>query len=148
MQLIHKITSLIDSSGSSGRISPGNRRYCDRAKTFISENIDRKLTVSDVAAAVGVSKNYLTNVFSAGEGIPLMEYINRRKLSYMIELIRRYHYTLSQAGEHVGFTDANYVSRIFKRYYGMTLTEYRRNKLQIEGESIPPFSEEKKYDRN
>ncbi len=143
MQLIHKILSLVQGSGSAGQISPGNRRYCDRAKTFISENIDRKLTVSDVAAAVGVSKNYLTNVFSAGEGIPLMEYINRRKLSYMIELIRRYHYTLSQAGEHVGFTDANYVSRIFKRYYGMTLTEYRRNKLKIEqGTSSENSSEE------
>ena len=59
----------------------------------------------------------------------MMEYINRRKLSYMLELIRRYGYTLAQAGEHVGFGDANYVSRIFKRYYGMTLTEYRRNKL-------------------
>ena len=78
---------------------------------------------------MGVSKNYLTNVFSSSEGLPLIEFINRRKLSYMIELIRRYHYTLAQAGEHVGFTDANYVSRIFKRYYGMTLTEYKRNKL-------------------
>lgn len=145
MQLLHKITSLIASSAPAGKISPGNRRYCDRAKTFISENIDRKLSVSDVAAAVGVSKNYLTNVFSEGEGIPLMEYINRRKLSYMIELIRRYHYTLAQAGEHVGFTDANYVSRIFKRYYGMTLTEYRRNKLQTEGETLSDalFEEEK-----
>ena len=133
MTLIHKLVSLVQTSGMSGVISPGNRRYCDRAKAFISENIDRRLTVSDVAAAVGVSKNYLTNVFSSSEGIPLIEFINRRKLSYMIELIRRYHYTLAQAGEHVGFTDANYVSRIFKRYYGMTLTEYKRNKLSQGG---------------
>ena len=129
MALVHKLVALVQSSGIGSTISPGNRRYCDRAKAFISENIDQKLTVSDVAAAVGVSKNYLTNVFSSSEGLPLIEFINRRKLSYMIELIRRYHYTLAQAGEHVGFTDANYVSRIFKRYYGMTLTEYKRNKL-------------------
>lgn len=129
MLLIHKLTALVQSTGVGGVISPSNRRYCERAKAFISENIDRKLTVSDVAGAVGVSKNYLTNVFSSSEGIPLIEFINRRKLSYMIELIRRYHYTLAQAGEHVGFTDANYVSRIFKHYYGMTLTEYKRNKI-------------------
>lgn len=135
MHLIHKIVALLDASGIAGDVSPGNRRYCDRAKTFVSENIDRRLSVSDVANAVGVSKNYLTNVFSGSEGIPLMEYINRRKLSYMLELIRRYGYTLAQAGEHVGFTDANYVSRIFKRYYGMTLTEYRRNELFRESEN-------------
>ncbi len=131
MLLIHKLTQLVQASGVVGAISPGNRRYCDRAKAFISENIDRKLTVSEVASAVGVSKNYLTNVFSSSEGVPLIEFINRRKLSYMIELIRRYHYTLAQAGEHVGFTDANYVSRIFKRYYGMTLSEYKRNKISF-----------------
>lgn len=133
MQLLSKVSSLVQVSESDVEISPGNRRYCERAKTFISENIDRRLSVSDVANAVGVSKNYLTNVFSAGEGVPLIEYINRRKLSYMIELVRRYGYTIAQAGEHVGFTDANYISRIFKRYYGVTLTEYRRNLFRKEG---------------
>ncbi len=132
MQLLSKVSSLVQVSESDVEISPGNRRYCERAKTFIFENIDRRLTVSDVANAVGVSKNYLTNVFSAGEGVPLIEYINRRKLSYMIELVRRYDYTVAQAGEHVGFTDANYISRIFKRYYGVTLTEYRRNLFRKE----------------
>ena len=70
-------------------------------------------------------KNYLTNVFSASEGVPLMEYINRSKLSYMLVLIRRYSYTLAQAGKQVGLTDVNYISRIFKRYYGMTITDYK-----------------------
>lgn len=126
MQLLHKLSILARNIGSTNTISPGNRRYCDRAKIFISENMDRRITVSEVAEAVGVSKNYLTNVFSNNEGIPLVEYINRRKLSYMVELMRRYHYTLSEAGEHVGYSDVNYISRIFKRYYGMTITEYRR----------------------
>lgn len=108
-------------------VSPGNRRHCVRAKAYISENISQRLSVSDVASAIGVSKNYLTNVFSNTEGIPLMEYINRSKLSYMMILIRRYGYTLAQAGKHVGFTDVNYISRIFKRYYGMTVTEYKRS---------------------
>lgn len=130
MKLVGLILSALSEAGGSDPISPGNRRYCERAKAFISEHIDRRLTVSDVAGAVGVSKNYLTNVFSSSEGIPLMEYVNRRKLSYMIELIRRYGYTLASAGEHVGFTDANYISRIFKRYYGMTLTEYKQSKIQ------------------
>ena len=142
MLLLHKLSAIVGEAGGSDTVSPGNRRYCERAKAYISENIDRRLTVSDVAGAVGVSKNYLTNVFSASEGIPLMEYINRRKLSYMTELIRRYDYTMAQAGEHVGFTDANYVSRIFKRYYGMTLTEYKRNKINTNAATASPKKEE------
>lgn len=128
MLLMHKLSERIrQSQTDTDTVSPGNRRHCVRAKAYISENISSRLSVSDVAAAIGVSKNYLTNVFSSTEGIPLMEYINRSKLSYMMVLIRRYGYTLAQAGKHVGFTDVNYISRIFKRYYGMTVTEYKRS---------------------
>ena len=127
MALLHKLSERVRCIGCNDAVSPGNRRHCARAKAYISQNISQRLTVGDVAAAVGVSKNYLTNVFSNSEGIPLMEYINRSKLSYMMVLIRRYGYTLAQAGKHVGLTDVNYISRIFKRYYGMTVTEYKRS---------------------
>lgn len=124
MRLLCSLAELVRDTAA---ISPGNRRHCDRAKEFVSENISRHITVGEVAEAIGISKNYLTNVFSRSEGVPLIEYINRRKLSYMLELIRHYDYTLAQAGEQVGFSDVNYISRIFKRYYGMTVTEYKRN---------------------
>lgn len=127
MLLLQKLCRRLQGEGNADSVSPGNRRHCNRAKTFISQNLERRLTVGEVAEAVGVSKNYLTNVFSNSEGIPLMEYINRNKLSYMLELIRRYGYSLSEAGEYVGFSDVNYISRIFKRYYGMTVTEYKRS---------------------
>lgn len=131
MLLIHKLCERIKVDDAAAAASPGNRRHCARAKAYISQNINRRLTVGDVAAAVGVSKNYLTNVFSSSEGIPLMEYINRSKLSYMLVLMRRYGYTLAQAGKLVGFTDVNYISRIFRRYFGMTVTQYKRS---LEGE--------------
>lgn len=135
MSLIAKLTERAGEGGdASDTVSPGNRRHCLRAKAYISRNIDRHLSVQDVADAVGVSKNYLTNVFSATEGIPLTEYINRSKLSYMTVLIRRYDLTLAQAGKHVGFTDVNYISRIFKRYYGMTVSEYKRSPQWRSGE--------------
>lgn len=134
MLLIHKLCERLQSADAPNPVSPGNRRHCARAKTYISQNLNRRLTVADVAQAVGVSKNYLTNVFSSSEGVPLMEYINRSKLSYMLVLIRRYGYTLAQAGKQVGFGDVNYISRIFKRYYGMTITEYKRTLEHPEGD--------------
>ena len=127
MLLLHKLSSLTQEVVAGDGITPANHRYCTQAKAFVSENIGQKIAVSEVAEAVGLSKNYLTNIFSVSEGITLTEYINRRKLSYMVELIRRYGYTLAEAGEHVGYTDVNYISRMFKRYYGMTVTEYKRN---------------------
>jgi len=140
MLLIHRLDQLLISLDLSKDISPGNRRYCERAKTYVSEHIHKKISVGEVAAEIGISKNYLTNVFSNNEGIGLVEYINRRKLSSMLEYMQRYHYNVSQAGEQVGFTDSNYISRIFKRYYGMTFTEYRRTKFAGEKLNSSPKS--------
>jgi len=126
MMLIHKLCILAQNVDSS-IVSPSNQRYCDLAKAYISENIHRRVTIGEIAEAVGVSKNYLTNLFSKNEGLSPIEYVNRRKLLYMVELIRRYGYTLAEAGEHVGYLDVNYISRIFKRYYGVTVTEYKQN---------------------
>jgi len=131
MGLIHKINKLMMDAKGIDNASPGNRRYCERAKQYIADNIQKKLTVAQIAKAAGVSKNYLTNIFSQSEGMPLIEYINRRKLTHMLALIDSENYSLSQAGEQVGISDPNYISRIFKRYYGMTFSEYKRNKKDL-----------------
>lgn len=44
----------------------------------------------------------------------------------MTELMRRYDYSLAEACEHVGYQDPNYVSRLFKKYYGTTISRYRK----------------------
>lgn len=75
---------------------------------------------------MGINKNYLTNIFSSCEKIGIAEYINRVKLNRMKELIVKYNYSIKKASEAVGFQDVNYVSRIFKKYFGITISEYRR----------------------
>lgn len=125
MLLVSKLCVLCAEEAATG---PGKRRYCERAKTYVSCNIHRSLHVGEIAEHLGISKNYLTNVFKEGEGIPLTEYISRCKLAHMTELMRRYGYTLMEACEHVGYTDSNYVSRLFKKYFGTTVTQYLKER--------------------
>ncbi len=115
--------------GESQNIIPSRSRYCRDAERFIINNIDKKLKVEDIAEAVGISKNYLTNIFSAARGMPLVEYINRQKLSHMIELMLRFNYSIREAGEYVGLDNVNYISRMFRKYYGVTISEYKRSLL-------------------
>lgn len=105
-------------------VSPAHHRYCGKAKEYISQNIGSRITLDEIAKSVGINKNYLTNVFSTCENVPISEYINRMKLKYMLELITKYKYSIKKAGESVGFQDANYVSRLFRKYHGITVTEY------------------------
>jgi len=124
MQLLSKLSQLAWQTVAPPDSSPGNHRYCNRAKAYIAEHMHCKLSVGQIAGALGISKNYLTNIFKETEYISLKEYINRRKLSHMLELMHRHGYSIARAGECVGFEDASYVSRIFKRYYGVNITQY------------------------
>lgn len=126
MRLMHLISDRVYLSSSGENVTPGNRLLCKQAKIYISANIQKHLFVSEIADSLGISKNYLTNIFSKSEGMTLVEYMNRLKLSQMIDLSIKYDYTLSEAGERVGLFDVNYISRIFKKYYNMTFSEYKR----------------------
>lgn len=124
MRLIRRLSDRAnDSRGEKGG-TPANRYLCKRVKTYISGHLSEQIRVGDIAASIGVSKNYLTTVFSKTEGMPLTEYINKLRLAHLTDLVRKYGYSLSEAGEQVGFSDANYLSRIFKKYTGMTFTEF------------------------
>ena len=112
-----------------GASTPSHVRYCREAKQFIAENTDRRLSVGEIAAAVGISKNYLTSIFSATVGMPIVEYVNRMKLSHMAELMLRFNWNIREAAEHVGIDNANYASRMFRKYFGVTISEYKRSVL-------------------
>lgn len=113
-------------SAAGGGVAPSQTRYCREAEEFIRANIGRKLTVAEIAAHVGINKNYLTNIFSETVGMPVIEYINRLKLSHITELMLRRGCGIREAAEQVGIENVNYVSRMFKKYYGVTISQYKR----------------------
>lgn len=107
--------------------SPVYKAHCKAAEEYIENHILEPIAIGDVAAAVGLNKNYLINIFSQYKGMGLTEYINRVKLNRILLLVSHYGYSLRQACEYVGYTDPNYISRLFRKYYGVSFTEYCYN---------------------
>ena len=126
MRILAFIAARMRQSTGDDAIPPSYHRYCQKAKEYISQHMEEHISVSEIADFVGINKNYLTNIFSSCEKIGIAEYINRVKLNRMKELIVKYNYSIKKASEAVGFQDVNYVSRIFKKYFGITISEYRR----------------------
>lgn len=127
MQIISILSLLMRQRAAPASVSPAHQLYCQKAKEYISQHMGQRVTLDEIASYVGINKNYLTNVFTACEKTRLSEYINRVKLNRMLELIAKYNVSVRQASESVGFADVNYVSRIFRKYYGVTISEYRRS---------------------
>lgn len=131
MKLLSYIKEYAEDTESNGAVSPSCIRYCTAAEKYAMDNIGRHIMVEEIADHIGISKNYLTNIFSKYKGMPITEYINRMKLNHMLELMLRFGYSAQRAGEFVGLDNVNYISRIFKKYYGVTIKEYRQMHMEL-----------------
>jgi len=58
--------------------------------------------------------------------MPLLEYINRCRIHAAERYIAEGELTLREIGEKVGIRDEKYLSRLFRRYIGVSPAEYRR----------------------
>ena len=68
-----------------------------------------------------------------------MRFINEIKLTHVRSLMENDRLTLSQAAAQYGFSDPNYVSKLYRRYFNETITEAvkisKRTQAQWENES-------------
>jgi YesN/AraC family two-component response regulator len=97
--------------------------YAERAKTFIHKKIHEPLTQKQVAHFLGISPGYLCAVFKKIQGITLIQYINKVKLEAIRQIMEREHLKLYEASSMFGYSDPNYVSRLYKKMFEHNISE-------------------------
>ena len=101
-----------------------------RAAAYIAADCGRTLTVSNVAAAVGLSPNYLGRVFTERMGMSLPQYVKRVRLFTAAGKIANTAEPLGNIAIECGFGSPPVLSRAFKEFYGLTPGEYRARSLR------------------
>jgi len=105
--------------------SSGRQRLADRTKLVLAGDLTRRWTLAEIAAAVGVSPVYLTQVFQQVEGLPLYRYQLRLRLARALDLLGEYD-DLSQLGLDLGFSSHSHFSAAFQQAYGRSPSEFRQ----------------------
>lgn len=94
------------------------------AEVYVKTHLHKRLTVSEIAESIPVSETYLSALFKKNNAESLNHYINTQKLSLAKDYILRGEYTFTQIAEMLGYNNVHYFSQCFKRYLGITPTEY------------------------
>jgi AraC-like DNA-binding protein len=106
--------------------SAGRQKLVDRAKLVLSTDLARRWTLAEIAAEVGVSPVYLTQVFRQVEAIPLYRYQLRLRLARALDLLGDYD-DLTTLGLDLGFSSHSHFSAAFRQAYGRTPAEFQRS---------------------
>ncbi len=104
-------------------------RYIKAVKNYVYKHLGEPILQSDIAEHLGVSPEHLCYVFKKSEGIPLMKFVNLIKLERIRLLMENEQFTLAKAASLYGYSDANYVSRLFKKYFGYNITDIKKGRL-------------------
>jgi two-component system response regulator YesN len=83
------------------------------------------LSGNDLAQKFFYNPSYFSRVFKEKFGMPFVEYITRKRLSYAIELLKNTELSVEEIGRRVGFSDAKGLYRAFSTYLGSTPSQYR-----------------------
>lgn len=102
------------------------RRLADRAKLVLAADLSRRWTLADVAAEVGVSPVYLTQVFQQVEGVPMYRYQLRLRLARSLDLLDHCD-DLSRLALDLGFSSHSHFSTAFRVAYGRSPARFRQD---------------------
>ena len=110
-----------------GQCDPvGRTALLEKARQYVLDNVDKRIMLQDVADHICISPGYLSALFKKQYDQTLVEFINEQKCRRASELIRQGQYRIYEISYMLGFENAYYFTRVFKRYLGMTPTEYQK----------------------
>lgn len=100
-------------------------------KEYISQNyMNETLSVKDISTHVFLSTSYVCTFFKNETGQTLNQYITEYRMEKAKQLLRDGRFKISDISSRVGYSDGNYFGKSFKKYSGLSPSEYRERNLQ------------------
>lgn len=108
----------------SGRTGPAlSARRLRRIKDYIEANLDQALSLASIAEAAGSSPSHFKVLFRRATGIPLHQYVIRRRVERARELLQSTELPITVVALEVGFAHQSHLARWTRRLLGASPSE-------------------------
>ena len=97
-----------------------------RCMDFIDLHLHEKITVQSLAGLINVSAPYLSALFHRETGVPLSEYIRKKKIEAAKTLLQYSEYSCIEISNYLSFSSHSHFNQVFKHYTGLTPRQYRK----------------------
>lgn len=95
-------------------------------KDFLDQNFQKKIPLDIIADEFFVSKYHMSREFKKAYGITIANYIIAKRITYAKELLRFTDLQIEKIGRLCGIEDNSYFNKVFRKFEGMTASEYRK----------------------
>ena len=108
--------------------SKNSTDLAQRIAWYIQKNYAGNLQMEELERQFFMSSSSLLLAFKKKKGMTITAYIESVRMEKAKELLKSGLYSVQATAEAVGYLDANYFCRAFKRYTGSTPSKYRLSK--------------------
>ncbi len=108
----------------SGRLDRVKMR---RVQEFIEEHLGEDLTLVSLANIAGVSASYFSHLFRNSLAVAPHQYLLKRRLEHARDLLENSRRSIAEIASATGFSDQSHLTRQFKRRFGITPQQCRRD---------------------
>lgn len=100
-------------------------RIIESVKEYIRQNyMDSELSIEKIARNIYLDSSYIRKVFAKEFDMTVIDYIISVRMQKAKELLGSGSMKLSEISEMVGYSDPSYFSKCFKKYVGVSPSEY------------------------
>jgi two-component system response regulator YesN len=97
----------------------------EKAEAFINRNYMKDISLDDISRYCNISSYYFSKLFKQETGENYVEYLSRVRIENAKKMLSESEASVKEISFSVGFSDPNYFSRAFKKYEGVSPTEYK-----------------------
>jgi RpiB/LacA/LacB family sugar-phosphate isomerase len=100
-------------------------RRLQKVLEYVKENIEKDLSVTEMAQVVGMSQYYFSKLFKMSTGTTPHQYVMRQRVERAQELLREGGAALVEVATNVGFETQSHFTSVFRRLVGITPKKFR-----------------------
>jgi AraC-like DNA-binding protein/ligand-binding sensor protein len=102
------------------------RQLARDAVEYIATNYHQPLTLEGVAQMVHISPSYFSHIFKEEQKQTFTSYLTEARINKAKDLLKGSDLSISVIAGTVGYEDANYFSRVFKKNVGMSPLAFKK----------------------
>jgi two-component system response regulator YesN len=104
-----------------------NRGIVKEIIKYIQKNYqDESLSINSLSEYINLSQTYICSLFKEETGKTINQYITEYRIEKSKQLLKDIRLRVSEVSCTVGYADANYFAKLFRKITGYTPSEYRK----------------------
>lgn len=100
--------------------------HVSKAIAYMGKNYMQDISIPQIAESVSLNSVYLNKLFKLSTGKTLSDYLNMHRIEIAKTYLSQTELSLNAISEKVGYNDVRSLLRYFKKYNGISPTEYRQ----------------------